>query len=261
MTVLTLLAKARNTGHLKKVEDLLKAEFENLELDFKVLGAPVNKWIQVSLSGEDEVIATNYIKQQIGTCPVSIKKIEKSSVLKGYITKLDTAKNELSVDVGVFEPKITLATISLAYLQAQLADGKKIDLKRILEVYAMHENMPLAIKVTDLTGEDGNEQMQAELSAPQLEKLRLWQQSLLDRLIILGSAAGDIEEVLTRTKLNRDVIDVERLGMFEYSLTCKLGTDAAGLIPRMGRYMRNAVFVVFNPREIFRFNGEMPLTL
>jgi hypothetical protein len=261
MTVLTLLVKARNNVQLKKIDDLLKAEFENLDLDFKVLGAPVNKWVQVSLSGEDEVIATNYIKQKIGTCPVSIKKIEKSSVLKGYVTKLDSAKNELNVDIGVFEPTVTLATIPLAYLQAQLADGKKIDLKRILEVYAMHENLPLTIKVTDLTGEEGNERLHAELSTSQLEKLRLWQQSFLDRLIVLGAGAADIEEVLARTKLNRDVIDVERLGMFEYALTCKLGTDAAGLIPRMGRYMRNAVFVVFNPRAVFRFNGEMPLTL
>ena len=79
MTVLTLLVKARGEAQLKQVDDLLKAEFENLDLDFKVLGAPVNKWVQVSLSGEDEVIATNYINKEIGTCPVSIKKVEKSS--------------------------------------------------------------------------------------------------------------------------------------------------------------------------------------
>jgi hypothetical protein len=261
MTVLTLLVKARNAGQLNQIDGLLKAEFENLDLDFKVLGAPVNKWVQVSLSGEDEVIATNYINREIGTCPISIKKIEKNSVLKGFITKLDSAKGTLSVDIGVFEPKITLATIPLTYLQAQLADGKKVDLKRIEEAYGLYENLPLIIKLTDLIGEDVDERLQAELSAGQLDKLRLWQQSLLDRLIVLGAAAGDVEAILGRTRLNRDVIDVERLGLFEYALTCKLGTDAAGLIPRMGRYMRNAVFVVFNPREIFRLIGEMPLTL
>jgi hypothetical protein len=83
----------------------------------------------------------------------------------------------------------------------------------------------------------------------------------LDRLIVLGATAADVEAVLERTRLNRDVIDVERLGLFEYALTCKLGTDAAGLVPRMGRYMRNVVLVVFNPREVFRLIGEMPLAL
>ena len=261
MTVLTLLTKARGDAQLKQVDDLLKAEFENLDLDFKILGAPVNKWVQVSLSGEDEVIATNYINKEIGTCPVSIKRIEKSSILKGYVAKLDTIKNELIVDVGIFEPKITLATIPLAFLQAQLADGKKVDLKKIAEAYGLHENLPLTIKVTDLPGEGGGDQLQAELSTAQLEKMRSWQQSLLDRLIVLGAAAGDVETVLKRTRLERDVIDVEKLGLFESALTCKLGTDAAGLIPRMGRYMRHAVFVVFNPKESFRLIGEMPLTL
>src|SRR5208337_3098053 len=143
MTVLTLLVKSRGDAQLKQVDELLKAEFENLGLDFKVLGAPVNKWIKVSLSGEDEVIATNYINKEIGTCPISIKKVEKSSVFKGFITKLDAAKNELAVDVGIFEPKITLATIALPHLQAELADGKNLDLKKIVEAYGLHENLPI----------------------------------------------------------------------------------------------------------------------
>ena len=140
-------------------------------------------------------------------------------------------------------------------MQAQLADGKKADLKKITEVYGLQENLPLNVKVVDLGGE-GDERLQAELSAAQIEKMRLWQQSLLDRLIVLGTTVREIETALERTRLNRDVIDTERLGLLEYALTCKLGTDAAGLIPRIGRYMRNAVFVVFNPRKIFDFVGE-----
>jgi hypothetical protein len=256
MTVLTLLVKARSSRQLKLVDDLLRAEFENLDLDLKVLGAPVNKWVQVFLSGEDEVLATNYINKEIGTCPISVERVEKFSVLRGYITKIDTAKNELAVDVGIFEPKITQAVIPLACLQAQLADGKKADLKKIAEVYGLQENLPLNVKMVDLGDGGEDERLQAELSTAQIEKMRLWQQSLLDRLIVLGATVRDIETVLERTRLNRDVVDTERLGLFEYALTCKLGTDAAGLIPRMGRYMRNAVFVVFNPRKILGFIGE-----
>ena len=256
MTVLTLLVKAGSSRQLKLVDDLLKAEFENLDLDFKVLGAPVNKWVQVSLSGEDEALATNYLNKEIGTCPISVKRVGKFSILKGYIAKLDTAKNELAVDVGIFEPRMTQAVIPLAYLQAHLADGKKADLKKIAEVYGLRENLPLNVKVVGLDGGGEDERLQAELSTAQIEKMRLWQQSLLDRLIVLGAAVRDIETVLERTRLNRDIIDTERLGLLEYALTCKLGTDAAGLIPSMGRYMRNAVFVVFNPRKILGFMGE-----
>ena len=131
MTTLTLLVKASNARHLKQIEDSLNAEFSELSLDVKILGTPVNKWVQVSLSGEDEAIATSYINQKIGTCPISIKKVQKFSVLKGYISRIDDVKQELRVDVGVFEPKIIQAVIPLKYLQAQLADGRKIGLKKI----------------------------------------------------------------------------------------------------------------------------------
>ena len=163
MATLTLLVKASNSGQLKQVDDLLKSEFENLDLDVKVLGTPVNKWVQVFLSGEDEVIATSYINKNIGTCPINIKKVSKFSVLKGYISKVDIDNAELKVDVGIFEPKIIQATIPLAYLQAQLADGRKVDLKKIIDAYGFHVNLPLNIKAVSLNGE-GDKLLQAELS-------------------------------------------------------------------------------------------------
>ena len=260
MTVLTLLAKVRGTGQIKLVEELLKNEFENLEVDFKVSGAPVNRWVQVSISGEDEVIATNYIKKEIGTCPISQEKIEEHSATKGYITKVDYSRNELTVDIGVFQPKTASATITLTTMRTQLADGKKADFKKICVAYGLQENLPIEVKILEASSSDEGH-FQAELSSAQIEKIREWQQSLLDRLIVLGATAVEIDEVVRRTRLERDVIDVERLGLFEYSLTCKLGTDAAGLISRMGRYMRNSVFVVFSPRRTAELIGETPLAL
>ena len=260
MATLTLLVKASNAGQLKKIDDLLKSEFENLDLDAKVLGNSVNRWVQVSLSGEDEAIAISYINKNIGTCPINIKNVDKFSVLKGYISKVDPDKQELKVDVGIFEPKIIQATVPLAYLQAQLADGRKVDLKKISEVYGFHLNLPLSIKAIYLNGEE-DKLLQAELSTAQIEKIRLWQQSLLDRLIVLGSSTGEIEKVLERTRLNRDVIGTEALGLFEHALTCKLGTDATGLIPKIGRYMKNSTFVIFSPKKVREFIGESALNL
>ena len=260
MATLTLLVKASNSGQLKQVDDLLKSEFENLDLDVKVLGTPVNKWVQVSLSGEDEVIATSYINKNIGTCPINIKNVDKFSVLRGYISKVDTDKQELKVDVGIFEPKIIQATIPLAYLQAQLVDGRKVDLKKISEAYGFHVNLPLSIKAMSLNGEE-DKLLQAELSTAQIEKIRLWQQSLLDRLIILNASFSQIETVLERTRLNRDIIGTEALGLFEHALTCKLGTDATGLIPKIGRYMKNSTFVIFSPKKVRGFIGESSLNL
>jgi hypothetical protein len=257
MTDLTLLIKTSSGRQIKQIGELLEAEFENLDVVVKVLGNPANKWVKVSLSGEDVVIATSYINKKIGTCPVSIEKVEDFSILKGYISKVDTVSQELIVDVGVFEPKIIQAVIPLEYLQAQLCDDKKIALQKISEIYGFKEKLPLIVKVLRLN--EAKSAFQAELSAEEIEKIRLRRQSFLDRLIILGSSIGEIEIVLERTRLNRDIIGTEALGMFEYALTCKLGTDAAGLVSIVGRYMRNSEIVVLNPRKIVDVIGESAL--
>ena len=260
MTDLTLLIKTSNTRQIKQIDDLLKSEFENLSVDVKILGNTAGNWVKIAISGEDEVIATSYINKKIGTSPISIKKVNNFSILKGYISKVDTVNQELKIDVGIFEPKIIQAAISSAYLRAQLADGKKIDLQKISEIFGFKENLPLGIKVVRLNDEE-NDVLQAELSDEQIEKIRLWQQSLLDRLIILGASIGEIETVLERTRLNRDIIGIEELGLFEHALTCKLGTDAAGLVSKVGRYMRNSKFIVFNPKKQVESIGESALSL
>ena len=255
MTILTLLVKASNPRQVTLVDDLLKAEFENLDVEVKVSVNTSNKWLQVSLSGEDEVIAINYIKKEIGTCPVTIKDIKKFSNLKGYISKIDFDNQMLNVDVGVFEPKIVRAVIPLSYLQAQFADGQNVSLKKIAEICGFQVNLPLSTKIIALPNEN-DDKMPAELSTEQLEKILSWQHSLLDRLIVLNAPISQIEAVLERTRLSRDVIGIERLGLFEHALICKFGTDAAGLIPRIGGYLRHSAFVVFNPRESLGLIGQ-----
>jgi hypothetical protein len=69
----------------------------------------------------------------------------------------------------------------------------------------------------------------------------------------LGASKESVTLVLERTRLNRDVINVEELGLFVQALTCKLGTQAAGLIPVIGRYMRYSVFAVFNAKRNAEF--------
>jgi hypothetical protein len=259
MTFLTLLVKAAHMGQLKQVDELLQGEFEQLDVEFKVTSNSANRWIQVEVSGEDEGIAASYINKKIGTCPTTLENAKALPELKGYITKIDANKQEVRVDVGVFEPKFIQATVPLATLQTQLADGRNLALKQIAEAYGLADKVPLTVKLVESSlGEEG---LLAELSVSQVEKLKAWQGSLLDRLIILGAARSLVDLTLERTRLERDVIDVEVLGLFEYALVCKLGTDAAGLIPRIGRYMRYAVFVVFNARKSTAFVGEQGLTL
>lgn len=247
---LTLIAKAYHGSQLKQIDELLQTQFGDLDVEVKLLGNPTNKWVQVSVDGEDEAVASAYIRKEIGVCPSSLKDVEEGAELRGYISKIDD--NKLTVDVGVFDPKVVQATVPLACLQSQLAGGREVTLKKIAQKYALAEGLPVSVRVVS----KADEGLQAEFSASQVDKLCSWQRSLLDRLIVLRGSKDLITTTLERTRLDRDVIDVEQLGLFEFALTCKLGTDAAGLIPRVGRYMRYAVFFVFNSENCPEFAGE-----
>ncbi len=196
-------------------------------------------------------------RKEIGTCPVSLDNVEVGAVLKGYVSKVDESRMQLTVDVGVFDPNVVHAAVSVVVLRGQFGAAKDAPLKAICEAYGIAEGLPISVKVTEKEAEG----LKAELSHEMVAKLKAWQQSLLDRLIVLRAPKDLVSTALERTHLERDVIDVEQLGFFEYALTCKLGTDARGLIPRVGRYMRNAVFVVFSSKKSVDFLGEQGLTL
>ena len=54
MTDLGLLTKTYNVNQLKQIDNLLKAQFEGLNIEAEVKAVATGRWVQVSLSGEDE---------------------------------------------------------------------------------------------------------------------------------------------------------------------------------------------------------------
>jgi hypothetical protein len=163
-------------------------------------------------------------------------------------------KKELHVDIGIFSPSTIDAIISLERLQAQLVDGRRMALKKIAELFGFVENLPLTVKVCSV--DKGNSRVEAVLSEKQLALYRSWTKSLLDRLVVLGASFNETMLSLKKARCNRDVVNIEPLGLFENAIVCKLGTDAVGLIPKIGKKLWNANFSIFNPREIIEFLGD-----
>ena len=251
MITRTLLARICDSSQLADAQKAIAGMLEGLAVETKIQWVLANRWVQLSFSGEDEGIASNYIAKELGLSPTSYEDVKRFTTLKGYIVNLEKNREELQVDVGIFQPKIVCATVPLRHLQAQLVDGRKIALRKIAELYGFCEDLPLNIKVVGIDEEAKS--VEAELSAEQVGKYVLWQESLLDKLVIIGSSLHDVKRILNRYGLTRDVINIETVGLFEHILTCKLGTDAAGLIPRIGRCLKTARFAVFNPKRLKEF--------
>jgi hypothetical protein len=67
---------------------------------------------------------------------------------------------------------------------------------------------------------------------------------------VFGASRNEIANAVERAHHFRDVSQIETLGPLEHVLLCKLGTDAVGLVPKLGPYLRAANFAPFSPRKI-----------
>jgi hypothetical protein len=251
MATVTLLAKAYNDRQLKFVDANLRHILKDLNVQTKVSGVSGRSWVQVTVEGEDEKVAISYLTQQIGFCPINLKNLGRFSTVRGRISALDKSAVGLQVDIGVFYPKTVEAVIPLDDLRSKLADGRKAILAKIAKIYGLGENVPLIVKINKIDIERNS--VEAFLSEQQCRLFETWTKSMLDRLIILGASRSEIEFALKRALLNRDVIAIESLGMFEQVAVCKLGTDARGLIPKIGKELRKANFIIFSPKEVLKF--------
>jgi len=253
MPTVTLLEKAYGEFSPKDFESIFRSMCKGLNVRIRALGATRRGWIQIEVTGEDEEAAVNYLERYIGLAPVSMENLEKLSKIRSRILG---PKNqlELYVDIGVYSPKILDASIPLTRLQAQLTNGKNLALQLITKLFCLHAHFPLEIKVLDIDRK--KEVIEAELSEAQLSTFTRWISSNLNRLIVLGAPFDVVEHAIKKLRLSRYVYGVESLGLLEQAVICKMGTDAEGLIPKLGPHLYNAVLASFSPRNIIKTLGR-----
>jgi len=249
VTATTLLEKAYGSFSPQSLETMLSFMCKDLKVKIRVKSKTIRDWVQIEVTGEDESVALRLLDQEIGLAPTSTEEVRKSSNLRGKVIESNKSTAELHIDVGVFAPTICDAIVPLPRLQAQLADGKNLSLQRLIQLFCLYDFAPLHIKiVADLNAEKGL--WEAELSETQLSQFSGWLRSNLDRLTVLGASRREVEEVVEKSKHFRDILKIETLGLYEHAMACKLGTDAVGLIPKLGPYLRRARFAPFSPRKI-----------
>ena len=142
-------------------------------------------------------------------------------------------------------PEMVDVLIPLHILRSQLADGEKVSLRRILEAYNLVDNLPLSLRLTRVDIEA--KKLEAELSDYQISVFERWVHDGLERILALGVPMEDCKEALKMASLERDVVGIESLGLFEHTFTCKLGTQAPGIIGRLGKYLQGIPLYAFLP--------------
>jgi hypothetical protein len=258
MPTVTVLEKLYGSGSPETFEKLYSSLVSGLKVQLSFAGTANRGWIQIEVSGEDETAALSLLDREIGLAPVSLDNLKKFSVMQGKVVFSSKSEKELYVDLGVFSPKVSDAVLSGKRLCSQLADGKEVPLQNLVELFCLYDNMPLEVKIVQGV-EEANRNVEAVLSEAQLSLFSRWIRCRFDRLVILGSLFSDVERAVKFSRHSRDIIKIESLGVLEQVVLCKLGTDAVGLIPKLGRYLKSAILVPFSPKKILEAFGSPSL--
>jgi len=248
MPTVTLLEKLYGSGSPETFEKLYSDLVSGLNVNLRLVGATDRGWMQLEVSGEDETAALSLLDREVGLAPVSLDKLNLFSAAQGKVVSSSKSREMLYVDLGVFSPEVSDATVSAKRLCAQLTDGKEVPLPELVELFCLYDNMPLEVKIAEDVKES-KKYVKAWLSEAQVSLFSRWIRVRFDRLIVLGALFSDVERAVKLSRHSRDIIRVESLGLLEQAVLCKLGTDAVGLIPKLGRYLKSSVLVPFSPKK------------
>ncbi len=258
MTAVTLLEKAYGSFSARRFEATISALCKDLRVQFVVRNTTDRGWVQIEVTGEDEAAALSLLDEEIGVAPSSAENVRNLPVLRGRVFDSARSNGVLRVDVGVTKPAFHVAVIPLWRLQSQIVDGRNLSLDHLAELFCLYDHVPLNVKI--LEGPNLEKDLwEAELSELQLSKFSSWLASNLDRLIVLGATREEVEESVVRAHNFRDVVRIEKLGTLEHAVLCKLGTDAVGLVPKLGRRLAAASLVPFSPRRVKQAIGRPSL--
>ena len=190
----------------------------------------------------------SYLHKKFGLAPLDFNEIHSSTLLRGKVVNSGGVGYGLYVDIGIGSPKHIDTLIPLHKLRQQLAKNEQLSCREILNLYCLYDNFPLEVYVTQLNR--NLQTIEAEFSEKQISIFKEWIKLDLDRIIILGLPLDQVEQVVIKSGVQRDVAKIEELGLLEHMLVCKLGTDARGLINRLGPLVPRLFLRIFDPKKV-----------
>ncbi|TMI32908.1 DUF2110 family protein [Candidatus Bathyarchaeota archaeon] len=207
-----------------------KANGLEVESDFGQQG----QWLQVKARGKDADAFLNLLRQELGEAPLSRANLEKWDVVRGFIAGAGRIGYGVYVDIGIQDPRPKDALYPLHRMRAQLADGEPRSAREILDANALVDCVPLKMIVTELEGEN----ISVELDDQARDNLVSWRKYPFDRVIVVGADRAFVENAVRASGLESDVVKVESLSLFVQSVLCKIGTEAPGVIAKIGNRLR-----------------------
>ena len=233
-------------GHIQRE---IEEQIKDLNVTIKSTILDDDGFVTIALEGEDEIAAGNYIASLFGESK-EFADLKEGDIVKGYICSSGKVGFGIFVDIGIKTPYQVDVLVPMFVLREQLLEGKKIPVRKIIELFGLIDNFPLELQLTMVSV--GTKKIEGRLSDNQVAMFKKWVEDGLDKLYILGTSRETIQDVLKDTRHSHDIVEIETVGWMENVLTCKFNTSAKGLIPRIGKILPRAKFEIFSPAQVVK---------
>jgi hypothetical protein len=234
----------------KELMTVFKARILKLSsgLDVSVqLGVTGNGFVNAEIQGSDSEFFVELIKRKMGLAPRSFSEIEVDDNFKAFVNWIDTKRQSIEVEIGPVSTNVKSEIVREALI-AQLCDGKNIPIDRVAQTYCIQEGTPVLVRIRSINPERG--QIAAWISDDQVARFEQWRRERTHRIIAVGGPHEKLNEAIRLSKVQRDIIQTEELSFTANSLVCKLGTDAPGIIAKIGHYMSEFKLYAFLPERL-----------
>jgi len=202
--------------------------------------------VEILIEGPEEEFVKNLLEAEIGRF-IKFNEIKKGVVLKGTLVNVGKVGFGLFLDCGIIDPP-TDVLIPLYKLRNQLADEKKVSLKKIINTYDFINHFPLFIKIIGIDDKEKN--LEGEIAENSLSLYKKVVEENIEALFLCGETKAQFKNALIKKGHLQDIISFKRYGFLEHLVLLKKGTNARGIISEIGRFLEGCKFSILSAKRI-----------
>jgi hypothetical protein len=228
------------------IESAVRTLKGDLSSSVKLDGFSKSGWARINITGDDSEVVSELVARKLSQAQTELAKIESQGVYEGIVT--GETKDCVEVDIGIDTPRPLNVKIRVETLRAQLADGKPIGSNGIIRDYCLFPGSKASVRITRLERASGV--IEGWFADSHIERLSSWMTGNLYRIQIFDCYEQEVESAVKKSNIERDIVSIEPATLTAQSVVCKLGTDAVGLIPKLGSVLRKRELQPFIPKRI-----------
>ena len=202
---------------LDSLRSLVANDVGDLDVEFDV-GLRQDEFPSVTLSGEDETAARNFLVNEWGEITPHFAN---GSEYVGTLEHWDD--DGFVLDAG---REIRIPTDEIG-----LGPG---DASQVRTRFGLVQHVPLRFVYDDET---------CRLADDERDRLFEWTRGR-GRVNVNSATRGEVRATVNRAGHAQDIVTVERLGLLEQSVICGEGTDPPGLLSSIGQYLPSELLAV-----------------